>query len=233
VSKVNGSIINWLLYNFYLFILIPQAMSFQDLMLTYGYPILFVGVILESEAFLLVGAYLAHKGYFSLPAVIAVAALSSFVITQIHFFVGHRYGAQFLAKRPKWQQRFSRVQYWLHRYGVGLLLGFRVLYGLRGVIPAAIGLSRFPKLQFLALNAIGALLWALVVALAGNSIVEVAERLFINLRKHEWIVVSLITGLAVLWSLYLFHRQSKLKQTMTQNTKITYGELANDNNANE
>ena len=208
-------------------------MSFQDLMLTYGYPILFVGVILESEAFLLVGAYLAHKGYFSLPAVIAVAAFSSFVITQIHFFLGHRYGARFLASRPKWQQRFSRVQYWLNRYGVGLLLGFRVLYGLRGVIPAAIGLSRFPKLQFLALNAIGALVWALVVALAGNSIIEVAERLFTNLRQHEWIVVLILAGLGVLWSLYLLHRQAKLKKTMMQNDKITYNELANEISVNK
>ncbi|GAB4043221.1 DedA family protein [Spirosoma jeollabukense] len=208
-------------------------MSFQDLMLTYGYPILFVGVILESEAFLLVGAYLAHKGYFSLPAVIAVAAFSSFVITQLHFFLGHRYGAQFLANRPTWQQRFSRVQYWLNRYGVGLLMGFRVLYGLRGVIPAAIGLSRFPKLQFLALNAIGALLWALVVALAGNSIIEVAERLLTNLRQHEWIVVLGLAGLGVFWSLYLLHRQAKVKKTLMHNDKITYDELANGVSVNK
>ena len=48
-------------------------MSLESIITTYGYPALFFGVILEAEAFLVLGAYLAHRGYFSLPVVILSA----------------------------------------------------------------------------------------------------------------------------------------------------------------
>ncbi|MCK8495162.1 DedA family protein [Spirosoma sp. RP8] len=191
-------------------------MSFEELMLTYGYPILFLGVMLEGEAFLIAGAYLAHRGYFSLPAVIGIAVLSSFVVTQIYFYLGHRYGRTFIEKRPRWQQRFDRVERLLHKYGAGLLLVFRALYGLRAVIPAAVGLSRYPLVKFLVLNAVGALVWALVIALAGNGIAQVAEELFHEIRYHERTVFFVVAGLGVLWGLYQLYRQPMLKKSARQ-----------------
>ena len=43
-------------------ILSLATMSLESLVLTYGYPLLFIGVLIEGEAFLIVGAYLAHQG---------------------------------------------------------------------------------------------------------------------------------------------------------------------------
>ena len=188
-------------------------MSFQELMLTYGYPILFIGVMLESEAFLILAAYLAHRGYFSLPLVIGVAALSSLVITQFYFYLGHRYGATFVAKRPRWQQRVDRVGLLAQRYGAGLVLGYRALYGLRGVIPAVLGLTDYKRLQFLMLNAVGALLWAVVVALAGDRLALIGERVFERLRAHELDVVIVLLSLGLVWGIYQLYRQPKLKAT--------------------
>ncbi|MEZ0542229.1 DedA family protein [Fibrella arboris] len=190
-------------------------MSFQELMLTYGYPILFLGVMLESEAFLIVAAYLAHRGYFSLPIVIAVAALSSFTIAQFCFYIGHRYGSSFIAERPKWQQRFLRVQTLLHRYGSGLVLGYRAMYGLRGVIPASLGLAGYSRPRFLAFNAISAIIWAVVVALAGNSVAHAAEQLYIQIRQHDNLVIVTLLSLGTLWGLYRLYRQPEIKKVNT------------------
>lgn len=190
-------------------------MSFEELILTYGYPILFLGVLVEAEGFLILGAYLAHRGYFSLPAVIGVSALSTFVITQVYFYLGHRYGAPFIARRPGWQQRFSRVESLLSRYGAGLIVGFRMLWGLRMVIPAAVGLANYPRLRFLVLNAVGAVIWAVVVALAGNGIAHFAEQVFNGLRKHERFVILILGIVGILWGLYLLYKQPKLKKQPT------------------
>ncbi|HEY0109604.1 MAG TPA: DedA family protein [Fibrella sp.] len=191
-------------------------MSFQELMLTYGYPILFVGVMLESEAFLIVAAYLAHRGYFSLPIVIGVAALSSFAVTQFCFFLGQRYGMAFLLKRPKWRQRFNRVQTMADRYGTGLVFGYRALYGLRGAIPAALGLAGYPALRFMAINGLGAVVWAVVVALAGNQIAHSAGQVFDKIREHDQLVILLLLGLGVLWGLYRLYHQPKIKKIVPQ-----------------
>ncbi|XWW47825.1 DedA family protein [Fibrella sp. USSR17] len=191
-------------------------MSFQELMLTYGYPILFVGVMIESEAFLIMAAYLAHRGYFSLPIVIGVAALSSFAVAQLCFFLGHRYGSGFIAKRPKWQQRFSRVQTMLHRYGSGLVFGYRALYGLRGFIPASLGLASYSNSRFMLINALGAIVWAVVVALAGNSIAHAAEQVYAHIRQHDKLVIFVLLGLGTAWGIYRLYQKPKLAKTDTQ-----------------
>ncbi|CCH03140.1 Inner membrane protein yohD [Fibrella aestuarina BUZ 2] len=182
-------------------------MSFQELMLTYGYPILFVGVMLESEAFLIVAAYLAHRGYFSLPLVIGIAALSSFAVSQLCFYLGHRYGSGFISKRPAWQQRFARVQTLLHRYGAGLVFGYRALYGLRGFIPASLGLANYSRSRFLLINGLSAIVWAVVVALAGNSIAHYAESLYSQIRQHDKLVILGLLGLGTAWTLYKLYQQ--------------------------
>ena len=43
------------------------------LLLRYGYLLLFIGVVLEGEAFLLAGSLLAHRGHFEIAIVAAVA----------------------------------------------------------------------------------------------------------------------------------------------------------------
>ncbi|GAB3900786.1 DedA family protein [Spirosoma agri] len=185
-------------------------MHLESLIITYGYPILFVGVLLEGEAFLILAAYLAHRGYFSLPVVIGLAALASFTMAQIWFVLGDRFGTALLNRRPAWQSRLVRVDTMLQRYGNSLVLGFRALLGLRTLIPVAIGTSAYPARQFTLLNGVGALIWALVIALAGNTIAQGLEVLVTDLRKHELAAVVVIALMGLVWGLIRLYRQPKV-----------------------
>ena len=184
-------------------------MHLESLIITYGYPILFVGVLLEGEAFLMLGAYLAHRGYFSLPVVIALAALASFSIAQILFHLGDHYGDALLNNRPAWQKRMARVDALLDRYGSGLVVGFRALFGLRTVIPVAIGATAYPVVRFTLLNGLGALLWAVLIALAGNGITQFMEAVFIDLRRHELAVVAVVAVVGLVVGLRQLYRQRR------------------------
>ncbi|GAB3750886.1 DedA family protein [Spirosoma pomorum] len=185
-------------------------MSIESLLITYGYPILFVGVLIEGETFLILAAYLAHRGYLNQTGIIAVGALATFLIVQALFHAGHRYGPRVLARRPKWQPRVSRVQQLFHRYGAGLVVGFRFLFGLRTIIPLTIGMVHYPALRFTLLNAFGAVLWTTVIVLAGNGIAQLAETLVEDLRKHEWIIVVLVALAGGIYGLYHLYKQPKL-----------------------
>lgn len=177
-------------------------MDFQELMLTYGYPMLFLGVLLESEAFLLVGVYLAQQGYFSLPAVIGLAAFSSFCITQLCFGLGYRFGSTFISSRPRWQLRYQRMKGLIDRYGTGLVIGFRALYGLRGAMPAALGLAGYSLARFTLYNALGASIWAVMVAFLGGNVVNGLSQLYANHHPSELTVFLLLAGLSILWLVY-------------------------------
>ncbi|GAB2522934.1 DedA family protein [Spirosoma aerophilum] len=188
-------------------------MDFQELMLTYGYPMLFLGVLLESEAFLLIGVYLAHQGYFSLPAVIALAAFSSFCITQLCFKLGHRFGSTFISSRPRWQLRYQRIKGLIDRYGTGLVIGFRALYGLRGAVPAALGLAGYSSTRFTLYNALGASVWAVSVALLGNNLVNGIKQLYDTHHPSETTVLLMLAGSGILWLVYRLVKRSRLRKS--------------------
>jgi membrane protein DedA with SNARE-associated domain len=185
-------------------------MSIESLLITYGYPILFVGVLIEGETFLILAAYLAHRGYLNQTAIIAIGALATFMIVQALFHAGHRYGPRVLARRPKWQPRISRVQALFHRYGAGMVVGFRFLFGLRTIIPLAIGMVHYPVLRFTLLNAVGAVLWTTVIVLAGNGIAQFIETFVQDLRQHEWLIIVLLALAGGLYGLYHLYKQPKL-----------------------
>ena len=126
-----------------------------------------LGAFLEGESVLLIAGAAASRGHLWLPAVVAVAALASFVGDQFYFSLGRKYGKTLLARFPALAPRAARVDALLARWHLPLILSIRFLYGLRVAGPFAVGMSSVPWSRFLALNLAGAWLWAWLVAAAG------------------------------------------------------------------
>lgn len=178
-------------------------MTFEELIITYGYPILFLGAMLEGEMFVLVAAFLAYRGYLELPAVIAVALTGTFVGDMFFFVLGRTKGAAWLERRPNWQPSAARVRDLCHRHPIVLAIGFRFLYGIRSVTPFVIGSSGFPARRFVILNTIGGLIWVLVITLGGYTFGHAFESLVHDLRAHE---MRLVVILAIVGSIIWIHQ---------------------------
>jgi membrane protein DedA with SNARE-associated domain len=147
----------------------------QAALLRYGYVMLFFGAAVEGDASLLTAVFLAHRGYFSTPAVIVTAALGTSVANQVYFWVGRRRGRGTL-KRIAAGKRFARLGHALTRHTKLLLFVSRFLYGFRIAIPAACGASGMSPRAFIFIDLGGATLWS-VVGLAGYSIGRAMETL--------------------------------------------------------
>jgi membrane protein DedA with SNARE-associated domain len=65
-----------------------------------------------------------------------------------------------LARKPRWQAMGDRALD-IRRHPDIWVLSFRFVYGLRTVMPVAIGLSGYPPRRYLLLNGIGAAIWAI------------------------------------------------------------------------
>src|SRR5678815_239565 len=63
----------------------------SDLVVKYGYLMVVAGVIVEGDATVVTAAFLAHRGYLKLGAVIALAAITSMTMNQIYFRLGRRH----------------------------------------------------------------------------------------------------------------------------------------------
>ena len=129
----------------------------------YGYWAVLLGTAVEGETILILAGFAAHRGYLDLPPVILAAFVGSLVGDQFFFFLGRRHAEAFIRRRPSWAARLEQARRLMERYPTPLVLGFRFLYGLRTIVPFAIGISRISVARFVLLNAAGALAWAVVV----------------------------------------------------------------------
>lgn len=180
-------------------------MDFASAVESYGYPAVLLGSLLEGETVVALAGLAAHRGYLSLPWVIAIAAAGAFIGDQLYFFLGRRFGARLLARYPRLAPQVARSNALLARYDAVVIVGMRFVYGLRMAGALAVGMSQIRWPRFAALNLLGALVWAPLVAGAGYVAGDLLQRLLGNLERIEhWIFIALLILGIGLW---LFARQ--------------------------
>src|SRR5262245_6863621 len=130
----------------------------EILLLKYGYVLLFAGVIVEGEAFLIAGAFLAHRGYFNLVTVGLVALAANILSAQFYYTAARVRGRPWLDSRFPENSQYRKIIDWVGRRTNRLLLISRFLFGFRIVIPAACGAFGMPVARFVALNIIAGVL---------------------------------------------------------------------------
>lgn len=159
----------------------------------YGYPLLYLGAIIEGESFLLVAAMLIAGGRLAVAPVIAVAMAGALSGDIFFFVIGRVYGAAFLVRRPRWQKRIDRVLPLLERFRVPIILGFRFWYGMRAVIPLAFGMSACRTIPYLILNILGAFYWAVIVCGIGFWLGDLAGPVMMKIESCQvWLIVPVI-----------------------------------------
>jgi len=173
----------------------------NDLLQTHGYWLLAVGCLLEGETVLLLAGFAAHRGLLDPWAVLVIAACCGFTGDQFFFWLGRRHGAQWVARWPSVQRHAARVDQLLQRWHEWLIVGARFAYGLRMAGPILMGMTPLSAWRFAAFNALGAVLWAVVVGGAGWLFGAAAQALLGELQHVEgWLFLGLLTVLG-LWGL--------------------------------
>src|SRR5262245_56844498 len=111
----------------------------ESLLLKYGYALVFVGAAVEGEAVVLAAAFLAQRGFFRLPVIMAVALAANTLADQMYYRLARARGRAWLERRFGRSPRYQRLVAAVSRRGGWLLLASRYAYGLRIAIPAACG----------------------------------------------------------------------------------------------
>ncbi|MDB5851343.1 MAG: hypothetical protein JWP29_5095 [Rhodoferax sp.] len=191
-----------------------HAMHTSELLRHYGYYAIFFAGLFEGETILLLGAYAVHQGYLQMPLVIGFGAAAAFVSDQFYFFLGRRRGPTIEQKYPRIHQRLDKVSGFTDRHPITTVLVMRFAWGLRIVLPIALGMGRMRAALYVPLSAVASLLWACTVAYFGVAISEFAHRLIGNLRHHEHTILlgtAVAALLVALWQLRLRQQAPKVR----------------------
>ncbi|HSC97448.1 MAG TPA: DedA family protein [Casimicrobiaceae bacterium] len=176
----------------------------------YGYPITFVGALFEGETILTLAGLAAHRGHLAWPALWVLAAAGGMLGDVIYFALGRRYGAGLIARWPRFVPAIERVQRLVRRNPTLAVILVRFLYGVRIAGPVVIGSSRLPWSRYLALNAIGALLWSACWLTAGYAVGMAAEQVVGNLARIEReLFLAVLVGAVIVGLLLKFRERAQ------------------------
>jgi len=183
-------------------------MTLESFLGTYGYVAILVGTFLEGETILILGGFAAHLGYLKLPWVIVAAFAGSLSGDLLFFYLGRKHREKIIKIFPSWSARIQKAQRYLERYGNTLMLTFRFLYGLRTVIPFALGMTRISATRFFCFNILSAFIWAIIIGSGGYLFGRALELFLVDVRHYEIeiMVVIILAGLLA-WMIHFYRRR--------------------------
>jgi len=174
---------------------------------TYGYSIVFFGVMLENagipvpgETILLAAGFFASQQRFTLSLVILIAAAGAIIGDNLGYLAGRRLGRAFAERYGRYvlltPARMKAGEDFFERHGDKTILIARFVSGLRVFAAFFAGMSRMRWRTFLVYNAAGAVLWAVAISLVGYFF------------GHSWHLIErwlgraslLVFGMVVAWA---------------------------------
>ena len=153
-------------------------MNWARIVDTLGYPSAGLGILIESagvpfpgEALLLAAAAWAAVRHHSIALVILFGFLGATAGADIGYYLGFRGGRPFVEKfghlfhiRP---EHLARAELFFARHGDKAVITARFVLGLRTWASMLAGMARMPFWRFQFFSAVGGLLWATAVGIAG------------------------------------------------------------------
>ncbi len=183
-------------------------MNLEQFIDQFGYIAVLVGTFFEGETVLILAGFAASQAYMALSGVIAAAFIGAFLGDQVFFYLGRAHGYKIMKRFPTWRPRVEKAQRLLTRFQTPIMVGFRFMLGMRSITPFALGMSSVSITKFFLLNALGALLWAVLVGCAGYVFGQALELVLDDLKHYEHLVIALVAlaGLTFWLIRFLLHR---------------------------
>ena len=159
----------------------------------YGYWAVALGCMLEGETVLILAGLAARHGLLALPWVMAVGACAGALSDTALFALGRRHGPAVLARWPTLARYRDRLDAGLARWGPGMIMGVRFMYGMRIAGPILLGTTHVPWTRFVGYNMLGSAIWGVGVAGAGWLFGHAAERALHGIEHAEhWAGLALL-----------------------------------------
>jgi membrane protein DedA with SNARE-associated domain len=173
-----------------------------------GYFSVFLAVAFGGEFGLFAGVALAKTGAVSLAGIVVLGTAASFTANTIYYYAGKLLWNKWHFLRARFGEKVGRTSGVVRRFGPRMMLIIRFFYGIRDIVPIALGIYEVRGSVFALYNLIGAFVWAFVFTMLGH----IFSGLFLTAVRsfHEgllWGVAAVMAAFAV----YFLIRRAVLK----------------------
>lgn len=186
------------------------------LLTEHGYPILFIWSMMEGEIGLVMAGLLSHTGHMNVFLAIFVAGVGGFVGDQFWFYIG-RYNKKYTLEYFRSHRRkVALAHLLLRKHGWPIIFIQRYLYGLRTIIPMAIGTTGYDRRKFAFINLISAFVWAAITIVLTYFLGEPILHVLQYMKQHWYFALPFVA--VILASFYYYiNKFSKPKPKRVNN----------------
>jgi membrane protein DedA with SNARE-associated domain len=143
---------------------------------TYGYLVVFIYSLGGGMVALIGAGVLSFMGKMDLTLSMSIAFIANFIGDSLIFYMSRYHKHEMMEHLRKHRRKLAFSHLLLKRRGSWIIVIKKFIYGLKTLVPLAIGLTKYNFVKFSIYNAIGAALWAVVVGgvsyLFGGAIIE-------------------------------------------------------------
>jgi membrane protein DedA with SNARE-associated domain len=189
-------------------------MTLEPLLSIYGYPILYLGTILEGETFVIISSVLCQTGQLKVVWVVCTAFLGALTGDMFCFQMGRFGSGKFLKKGPLRPRNLARAVQLLERNPNLIILCYRFFYGFRTVIPFLIGATGCSYRRFIMLSSAGAAVWSITITAAGIVCGKALLLLMTDIKNYQlWCIAALGIIAIVFWAIrYLRGQRTEIRR---------------------
>lgn len=167
---------------------------------TYGYIVLFLYSLGGGMVAIIAAGVLSYAGKMDLSVSIVVAAVANTIGDTMLFYIG-RYNKQavmpYLAKHKR---KLAYSHLLMKRHGDKVVFIQKFVYGIKTLVPIAIGLTKYPIVKFSVLNVFSSVFWAASLGLASFYMGEIFMNIGSYFGSHGWIMpMIMLTLLGSIW----------------------------------
>ncbi|WP_163534888.1 DedA family protein [Helicobacter suis] len=177
---------------------------FQDMFNTWGYLLLFVYSLGSGYVGIVLAGILSAGGHMDIKMSMLVAGLGNFVGSCLLVYVGRTQKKELHAYLTKHRRKFALIYIWIRKYGAWLIFINKYIYGVKTMVPLAIGLSKFDFKRFVWLNALSCMLWTLILSLLAYYASTWMRHSLEQSSTYSYILPLIFIGfLIILWLLII------------------------------
>jgi len=177
----------------------------EELIRDWGYIILFLYSFGGGFVALVVAGILSYSGELNIIISILVAGVSNFLGDQFLFTLARKNKHQAKQMMQKHRRKIALSHLLMRRYGTWVIFIQKYIYGIKTLIPLAMGLTKYDYKKFLFFNILATILWACFVGMASYMLGEIVYTYIDELKSYA----PLIVGAILIGVFYFFKRVEK------------------------
>jgi integral membrane protein len=179
---------------------------------TYGYIFLFFYSLGGGMVAVIAAGVLSYADKMDLALSIGLAALANFIGDTILFYLGRYNKKAIMPYFSKHKRKLALCQILMKKYGDKIIFIKKFIYGLKTLVPIAVGLTKYSFVKFSVINAVSAIIWAVGLGMLSFYAGEFVMNAGLYIGERSWIMPAVMFSLlGLIW--YYLNKFSKKRNT--------------------